>query len=114
MGNPEIDWYHGTVSLDVLPTMNSQNNWKIDFTQLSNRLSYYHSVGIQTLHLRDISKKHPNASSNDQINDKSKDLNNMYHPSNMMTGLIKDMLNDSPDNSLQRLASSLHQLNMTL
>ena len=23
--NPEIDWYHGTVSLDVIPTMNAQN-----------------------------------------------------------------------------------------
>ena len=114
--NPEIDWYHGTVSLDVIPTMNAQNNWKIDFTQLSNRLPYYHSVGIQTLHLRDISKKHPNASSNEQINGKSNDLNDMYHPSNMIIGLIKDMMTeqDSPDYALQRFTSSLHQFNMTL
>ena len=116
--NPEIDWYHGTVSLDIIPTMHEQDKWKIDFMKLSDRLPYYHSVGIQTLHLRDISRKHFYASSEQQIKDKNYDLKDMYHPTNKIIDLIKDMIGHgdqgSPANDFKHLTSSLHQMNMTL
>ena len=116
--NPEIDWYHGTVSLDIIPSMHDQNNWKIDFTQLSTKVPYYHSVGIQTLHLRDISKKYENGSSKQQIKEKRNDLKNMYHPTNTIIDLIKNMTGqkepNSPTYTLKDLTSSLHRLNMTL
>ena len=109
--NPEIDWYHGTVSLDIIPTMHDQNNWKIDFAQLSNKLPYYHSVGIQTLHIRDISKKNLNALSKQQIKHENNDLKDMYHPTNKITDLIKAMMNQGHE--FKQLTTSLHHLNMT-
>ena len=110
--NPEIDWYHGTVSLDIIPTMHDQNNWRIDFAQLSNKIPYYHSVGIQTLHIRDISKKNLNALSKQQIKHKNNDLNDMYHPTNKIIDLIKAMMNQGQE--FKQLTTSLHHLNMTL
>ena len=119
--NPEIDWYHGTVTLDINPTMSAKNTWIIDLKLLSNRLEYYHSVGIQTIHLRDISKKDRN-NSTIRINNKNNDLTDMYHPTNDIIGLAKDMMNQSGNSNdphtsfytLKTLTESLHQLNMTL
>ena len=119
--NPEIDWYHGTVTIDITPTMSAKNTWILDLKLLSNRLAYYHSVGIQTVHLRDISKKDRN-NPTISIKNKNNDLTEMYHPTNDIISLTKNMMNHSGNSNdphsnfytLKNLADSLHQLNMTL
>ena len=116
--NPEIDWYHGTVSLDVAPSLNGKGVPKLDLGQLLSRIPYYHSVGIQTIHLRDISKKSFQDSSSGKMKNNNNDLIKIYHPTSRIIDLAKGLMNTEVDSnlnsSLKNLASSLHQLNMTL
>ena len=117
--NPKIEWYHGTVTLDITPTIHAENSWNIDVELLSNRLAYYHSVGIQTLHLRDFSRKNLPK----RIQDKNNDLNELYYPTRRIISLSEKMINGvaksnanpaSSNHTLKELASSLHRNNMTL
>lgn len=103
--DPSIDWYHGTVTLDVSPS---------DLANLD--LNEYHAMGIQTLHLRDLSRIVPST------NGSRTDLSNMYQPTKDIIDLIEKLSKEvseetskeTSDNVIKDLARSLHALNMTL
>ena len=88
--DPNIDWYRGTVTLDVA----AQPGRLTDFQELIDQLQGYRSMGIQTVHLRDLSKDWA-----------ATDL--IYHPTSKI-------MNMTSGTGVKDLSRALHKLNMTL
>lgn len=96
--DPYNEWFQGTVSMDVLPKKGPNGSWNLDLVEVIRKVPEYKSLGIQTLHLKDLTRKNEG---------------NSWYPSVDWKKVITKVIGGNP-NDIANLTKALHQHNMTI
>ena len=109
--DPSLEWYQGRVTMEVRPDIRaSGDKYVMSLEHEMERLSSLKSIGVTTVHLKDVTLKEPPGSAVPRFPHGDERRMGLFHPTEDFEAVYADVMNKT---KVDEYIDAVHKSNMT-